>query len=80
MEVLAYVDDVVLIEISHNSLKSLFSRLEKVAKKVGLQVNEDQSEFMVTGRRESVEIFLSLNFDSKYEFGSANIFKYLCLI
>jgi len=71
MEVLAYVDGVILIDISHNSLKSLFSRLENVAKKVGLQVNEDQSEFMVTGRRDTVEIFLSLNVDGKYEFSSA---------
>jgi len=80
MEVLAYASDVVFIDISHNSLKSSFSRLENVAKNVGPQVNEDQSEFKVTGRRDGVEIFLSLNSESKYEFISVKKFSYLSSI
>jgi hypothetical protein len=48
---LAYADDVVLMSNSHNNLKSLFTRLEEMAKKVGLQVNEDKTEYMVMGRR-----------------------------
>jgi len=43
MTVLAYADDMVYMDKTHNSLKSLVSRLEEVAKKVGLQVNEDKT-------------------------------------
>lgn len=54
---LAYADDVVLMSNSHDGLKSLFTRLEEMVKKVGLQVNEDKTEYMVMGRRDSVATF-----------------------
>jgi len=67
MAVLAYANDVVLINKSHKGLKSLFSRLKEIAKNIGLQVNKNKTESMVIGRRHNVEMFSSLNVDD-FEF------------
>lgn len=34
---------------SYGNLRSLFTRMEEMAKKVGLQVNEKKTEYMVMG-------------------------------
>lgn len=73
---LAYADDVVLMSNSHNNLKSLFTRLEEMAKKVGLQVNEGKTEYMVMGRRDSSAIFPHMK-AGRYEFSRAKTIKYL---
>lgn len=36
---LAYADDLVLMDKSHDGLRTLFGRLEEAAKKLGLQIN-----------------------------------------
>jgi len=55
MALLAYADDLVLIDKSHDGLRTLCVRSEEAAKKVkvGLQINEDKTEYMVVGRRNS---------------------------
>lgn len=70
MVVLTYADDVVLISESHNSLKLLFCRLVEVAKKAGLQINEEKTEYMVMGRSDNVNTFPSLQV-SRYKFRRA---------
>lgn len=67
---LAYTDDVVLMSKSFNNLKSLFIRLEEMAKNVELQVNEEKPEYMVMERRDSVITFPYLK-DGRYEFNRA---------
>jgi hypothetical protein len=52
-----YADDVVLMSKSKDNLRLLFTRLEKKAKEVGLQVNEEKTEYMVVGRRDSAAVF-----------------------
>jgi len=69
---LAYADDLVLMDKSHNGLRTLFGRLEKAAKKVGLQINEVKTEYMVVGRRDSTRMYPSLRVGN-HEF---NQFKY----
>lgn len=76
MIVLVYADDLVLMDKSHNGLKSLISRLKKEAKKVGLQINEDKTEGMVVEKWHSVDMFSSLKIDN-YELKRAKQFKYL---
>lgn len=73
---LAYADDLVLMDKSHVDLRTLFGRLGKAAKKVGLQVNEGETEFMVAGRRDSTRIYTSLKVGN-HEFNRVKQFKYL---
>jgi hypothetical protein len=73
---LAYADDLVLMEESPNVLKSLFDRLQRLAAKVGLQINETKTEYMVVGRRETAGAYPSLNVRN-YVFNRAKQFKYL---
>lgn len=67
---LAYADGVVLMSKSFNNLKSLFIWLEEMAKNVGLQVNEEKTEYMVMERRDSAVTFPCLK-DGRYEFSRA---------
>jgi len=48
--------DLVFMNKSLIGLNSLFSLLEKIAKKVGLQVNEEKPEYMFIVRRDSAGI------------------------
>jgi len=72
---LAYADDIVLMEESQNRLKTLFNRLYKVASKVGLSVNEGKTEYMFSSRR-GLPFCQSIKID-QYEFKRVEQFKYL---
>lgn len=74
--VLAYAGDVVLMSKSHDNLRSLFTRLEKNAKKVELQVNEKKTEYMFMGKRDCTAVFSHLKVD-RYEFSRAKQVKYI---
>lgn len=45
---------------SHNYLRSLFARLDEVAKKVKLLVNEEKSEYVVMVRKDNITDFSKL--------------------
>lgn len=62
---MACAADLVLIEESPSVLKSLFDHLQKMASKVGLQKNAAKMEYMVVGRRETVNTYTSLDFGCK---------------
>jgi len=52
---LVYADDLVLMDKScdlYDGLRTLYGRLEEAAKKIGLQINEGKTEYMVMGRRD----------------------------
>lgn len=72
---LAYAEYVVRMSNFAQQSKSLFTRLDEMAKKVGLQVNEYKTEYMVVGRRDSAATFLHMK-DGRYEFRQV---KYLGL-
>jgi len=72
---LAYANDLVLMDKSHDRLRTLFGRLEEAAK-VGLQINEGKTEYMVVGRRNSTRIYPSLRVGN-HEFNQVKQFKYL---
>jgi len=59
---LAYADDTVL--------------MEEAVKKVGLQINEGKTEYMVVGRRDSTRMYPSLRV-GYHEFNRVKQFKYL---
>jgi hypothetical protein len=72
---LAYADDIVLMEESQDRLKILFSRLHKAASKVGLCVNEEKTEYMFLSRK-GLPFCQSIKID-QYEFKWVEQFKYL---
>jgi hypothetical protein len=47
---LVYANDLVLMEESPNTLKLLFNRLQSMVSKVGLQINESKTEYLVVSR------------------------------
>jgi len=61
LDLLAYADDLVLMEESPNALKSLFNRLQRMASKVGLQISDPKIEYMIVGRRKTAGMYPSLN-------------------
>ncbi|XP_025203119.1 uncharacterized protein LOC112600160 [Melanaphis sacchari] len=73
ISLLAYADDIVLMEESQDRLKILFSRLHKAASKVGLCVNEEKTEYMFLSR---LPFYQSIKID-QYEFKRVEQFKYL---
>lgn len=63
---LEYTDDIILMEELQDKLKILFSRPYKAVAKVGLQVNEGKTEYLVLSRRE-LQFSQSIKIDH-YEF------------
>jgi len=70
---LAYADDLVLMDKSHDGLRSLCGRLEEASKKVGLRINEDKTEYMVVGRRDSTRMYPSLELATMISIESNNL-------
>lgn len=70
------MDDLVLLEEILSALKSLFEQLQKMASKVGLQINETETEYMVVSRQETIGIYPSLEV-TNYVFNRTKQFKYL---
>lgn len=58
MALLAYADDMVFMDKSQDGLRTLFGRLDEAAKKVGFQINESKTGYMVVGRRDSTDRYL----------------------
>jgi len=71
---LAYADDLVIMEESQDGLKSLLNRLEKAALKVGFHINEDKMEYMVVRRQDTIRLYPTLN---NRNFKRTKKFKYL---
>ncbi|KAL4099054.1 hypothetical protein QTP88_023549 [Uroleucon formosanum] len=73
---LAYADDLVIMEDSQDGLKDLLNRLEKAALKVELHINEDKTKYMVVGRRDTIRLYPTLNVNNR-NFKRTRQFKYL---
>lgn len=77
ISILAYADDIVLLGNNINTVKSLCERLIIAARRVGLQINEEKTEYMEISRqryRGQVEDFLKVG---PYSFKNVSQFKYL---
>jgi len=60
---LAYTDDLVIIEESQDGLKCFLNRLEKAAQKVRL--NEDKTEYLVVEKRDTMGLYPTLNINNR---------------
>ncbi|KAL4119565.1 hypothetical protein QTP88_012370 [Uroleucon formosanum] len=77
ISILAYADDIVLLGNNINTVKSLCERLLTAARRVGLQINEERTEYMEISRQRygrQVEDFLKIG---PYSFKNVSQFKYL---
>jgi len=71
---LAYVHDRVLIDKSQDGVKRLFERLNDAAQIIGLQINEQKTEYMIIGRQNWMYQVLEVD---HFKFKRVNSFKYL---
>ncbi|KAE9539532.1 hypothetical protein AGLY_004784 [Aphis glycines] len=71
---LAYADDIVLMDESQDGVKRLCGRLINAAQKVGLQINEQKTEYMIIGRQNWMDQVLEVG---HFKFKRVNSFKYL---
>jgi len=71
---LVYADDIVLMDESQDGVKRLCERLNDAAQKVGLQINEQKTEYMIIGRQNWMYYVLEVD---HFKFKRVNSFKYL---
>ena len=51
--VLAYADDIALIGKNEIEVRKLFVEMENIARKFGLQINQEKTKYMVVERKSS---------------------------
>lgn len=70
---LAFSNDIVLMDESQNGVKRLRERLNDTAQKVGLQINEQKIEYIIIGRQNWMDHVLEVN---HFKLKRVNSFKY----
>jgi sorting nexin-29 len=74
VQILAYVDDVVVVARDENEVKDAFNRLEMAAQKIGLMINYDKTKYMETTCKPNKEKYIRIN---NRDIERVNQFKYL---
>jgi hypothetical protein len=74
VQILAYVDDVVVVARYENAAKDALNRLEKSSQKLGLMIDYDKTKCMATTCKSNKEKYMRIN-NSDTE--TVNQFKYL---
>ena len=55
LNILAYADDIVLIGKNDIEIRKLFVEMENVAKKLGLQINQEKTKYMIVEMKNSLK-------------------------
>ena len=55
LNILAYVDDIALIRKNEIEIRELFVQMENVARKLGLQINQEKTKYMIVERKNSLK-------------------------
>ena len=55
MNILAYADDMVLIGNNEIEIRQLFVEIENIARKFGLQINQEKTKYMIVERKNSLK-------------------------
>jgi hypothetical protein len=74
VQILAYTDDIDIIGRSERAVVEAFTKLEEVAQKLGLVINEDKTKFMEATSEPSGKVSITIN---NYKFEIVKEFKYL---
>jgi hypothetical protein len=75
--ILAYADDIVLMADSKDKLKEQSKQLINAAKRVGLEINAEKTEYMVVQRHEQIGCRNEVLEVENYKFKRVQQFKYL---
>jgi len=55
LNILAYADDMVLIGNNEIEIRQLFVEIENIARKFGLQINQEKTKYMIVERKNSLK-------------------------
>ena len=81
LNVLVYADDIALIGKNEIQIRKFFVEMENIARKFGLQINQEQTKYMIVERKNSLKKnkigYLKIK---NYKFERVENFKYLGVI
>jgi len=81
LNVLAYADDTALIGKNEIEIRKLFAEMENIARKFGLQINQEKTEHVIVERKSSLKKNKIGHLKIKnYKFKRVENFKYLGVI
>jgi hypothetical protein len=81
LNILAYADDIALIEKNEVEIRKLFVELENIARKLGLQINQEKTKHMIMERKNCLKQNKIGHLKIKnYKFERDENFKYLRVI
>ena len=79
--VLAYADDIALIGKNAIEIRKLFVEMENIARKFGLQINQEKTKYMIVERKYNLKKNKRGDLKIKnYKFGRVENFKYLGVV
>jgi len=55
LNVLAYADDIALIGKKETEIRNFFVEMENIARKFGLQINQEKTKHMIVDRKNSLK-------------------------
>jgi hypothetical protein len=71
---MAYADDLVIVGRTIQAMKEAFMVLETLARKMGLEVNEEKTKFMEVGKKLTTVAHFTVG---NFKFEKVHMFKYL---
>ena len=77
LNVLAYADDVVLLGKNEIEIRQLFIEMESAARKLGLQINQEKTKYMIVERKNFLRQKIGHLKIKNYKFERVERFKYL---
>ena len=81
LNILAYADDIALIEKNEIEIRKLFVEMENIARKLGLQINQEKTKYMIVERKNNLKKNKIGHLKMKnYKFERVENFKYLGVI
>ena len=75
-QIVAYADDIVIISRSLLDMKNCFNQIEEEGRKVGLEINERKTKYMIASRKNKWNNINNINIGT-YQFERVEEFKYL---
>jgi len=55
LKILAYADVIALVGKNETEVRKLFVEMENIARKFGLQINEEKTKYMIVERKNSLK-------------------------
>jgi len=81
LNILAYADVIALVRKNETEVRKLFVEIENIARKFGLQINEEKTKYMIVERKNSLKKNKIGHLKIKnYKFERVENFKYLGVI